>query len=393
MFNVAVINIKDLIKYLVGLIITIAIIVISTKYFLNSKKEKISQINITNKIKNITQENYAKILNKTIPEIEEINNSLSENEKAPNIEKTSLSEEKLSQRLLQVELGKIDQTTENSENAKEAQTEEKSNAEENKNIEEKQQEVAKSIETEVVTPEPIDAKATDTYGTVQIRNQTNYTLTEEMLTPDIEVDKSNIIIFHTHTCESYTPTEQNQYEASGNFRTTDLNYSVARVGDELEQNLKNYGLNVIHDRTYHDFPAYTGSYSRSLKTVEALIQQNPADLVIDLHRDAIGSNSSYAPTLRINEDYCAQLMFVIGTDGGGLNHPNWNQNLKFAIKVQQKADEMYPGLFKPLILRNSRYNQHVAKCANIIEVGATGNTLEQCITSMKYLADVLKEVI
>ena len=86
-------------------------------------------------------------------------------------------------------------------------------------------------------------------------------------------------------------------------------------------------------------------------------------------------------------------MFVIGTDGGGLEHPNWINNFKFAIKIQEKANEMYPGLFKPIILRNSRYNQHVAKAACIIEVGATGNTLEECTGSMKYLAKVIEEVM
>ena len=85
-------------------------------------------------------------------------------------------------------------------------------------------------------------------------------------------------------------------------------------------------------------------------------------------------------------------MFVIGTNGGGLYHPDWQSNLKFAIEVQQKANEMYPGLFKPIIVRDSRYNQHLGKAACIIEVGATGNTLEQTITSMKYLAKVLNEL-
>ena len=85
-------------------------------------------------------------------------------------------------------------------------------------------------------------------------------------------------------------------------------------------------------------------------------------------------------------------MFVIGTNGGGLEHPNWLQNLKTAIKIQSIANEKYPGLFKPIILRNSRYNQHLTIGSSIIEVGATGNTLEQCITSMKYLADVLDKL-
>ena len=64
----------------------------------------------------------------------------------------------------------------------------------------------------------------------------------------------------------------------------------------------------------------------------------------------------------------------------------------FAIKIQEKANEMYPGLFRPIIIRNSRYNQHVAKGACIIEVGATGNKLEQCLNSMKYLSKIINEI-
>ena len=79
--------------------------------------------------------------------------------------------------------------------------------------------------------------------------------------------------------------------------------------------------------------------------------------------------------------------------GGGLQHLNWQQNLKFAVKVQEKANELYPGLFRPIIVRNSRYNQHLSKAANIIEVGATGNTMEECLVSMKYLAKIISEVV
>ena len=82
-----------------------------------------------------------------------------------------------------------------------------------------------------------------------------------------------------------------------------------------------------------------------------------------------------------------------GTDGGGLEHPNWLNNLKFAIQIQEKANEMYPGLFKPIVLRNTRYNQNVANAATIIEVGATGNTMEECLTSMKYLSKIINETV
>jgi len=182
------------------------------------------------------------------------------------------------------------------------------------------------------------------------------------------------------------------YEMTGNYRTTDLNYSVARVGTELTSFLVNKGFNVEHNTTYHDYPAYSGSYSRALATVQNLLIGKNTELVIDLHRDAVGSSNEYAPSVKINGKRAAQMMLVMGTDGGGLEHPNWNQNLKIAVKIQEKANKMYPGLFRPIIIRNSRYNQHVAKGACIIEVGATGNTLDECILSMQCLANVLEEV-
>ncbi|MBQ2917385.1 MAG: stage II sporulation protein P [Clostridia bacterium] len=183
-----------------------------------------------------------------------------------------------------------------------------------------------------------------------------------------------------------------EYEASGNYRTTDLNKSVARVGSELKKYLQEKNFDVTHNTTYHDYPAYSGSYSRSLQTIQNLLAEEDTQLVIDLHRDAVGSSSTYAPSVKLNDQYAAQLMFVIGTDGGGLEHPNWKNNLKIAVKIQEKANEMYPGLFRPIIVRNSRYNQHVASGACIIEVGATGNTLDQCILSMQCLANILEEV-
>ena len=183
-----------------------------------------------------------------------------------------------------------------------------------------------------------------------------------------------------------------EYEATGNYRTTDLNYSVARVGTELTKYLQEKGFNVTHNTTYHDYPAYSGSYARSLNTLEELLSGKNTQLVFDLHRDAVGSSSEYAPTIKINDNYVAQIMFVIGTNGGGLEHPNWVQNLKIAVKIQEKANEMYPGLFRPIIIRNSRYNQHLTNGSSIIEVGATGNTMEQCILSMQCLSNVLAEV-
>lgn len=254
--------------------------------------------------------------------------------------------------------------------------------------------VPENADISVIEENNIKTTYTNEYNGVQIKNSSNYELTQEIMQPDIELEnKGNVVIYHTHTCESYTASEKFDYEMTGNYRTTDLNYSVSRVGDELQSYLEQYNFNVVHDKTINDYPAYTGSYNRSLKVVNNVLSNNQSDIVIDLHRDAVGSNSNYAPRVKIGEEEVAQIMFVIGTDGGGLEHPDWQQNLKFAVKIQEKANELYPGLFRPIILRNSRYNQHVAKAAVIIEVGATGNTLDQCLSSMKYLAKIMNEAL
>ena len=61
-----------------------------------------------------------------------------------------------------------------------------------------------------------------------------------------------------------------EYELTGNYRTTDLNYSVARVGTELTKYLQNKGFTVEHNTTYHDYPAYSGSYARALRNCSKL---------------------------------------------------------------------------------------------------------------------------
>lgn len=252
-------------------------------------------------------------------------------------------------------------------------------------------EVNTGVQTEVIKS---TYKETYNYSVngVKIKNETNFNLDELQLSTDnVNTDNKNVIIFHTHTCESYTQTENCKYEESGNYRTTNLEYSVSKVGDELGKYLTNYGFNVIHNKTYHDYPAYNGSYGRSLKTVSDILSKNKANIIIDLHRDAM-NDETYAPKVKIGDEYVSQIMFVIGTDGSGLKHDNWKQNLEFAIKVQQKGNEVYPGLFKPIILRNARYNQNLSSEAVIVEFGATGNTLEEATGASKYLAKVLSEI-
>ncbi len=381
MFNVTVLKMKDIKKYMLGMLATVIIVIVVSKYLPQVTKDKKNVQEI------FSDNNMIECINDSLPVVSDINNEYDE----PSEEKINFHEENLLQGVLKNQISTI-QGIENMEEI--AVQKDNTNEQEEKSTEQEVQTAQTGLTTDVITNNPIKDNYNTEYGKVKIKNETEYELTQDILNPDITIENKNILLFHTHSCESYTSSDAYPYTPTGNFRTTDLNYSVTRVGTELENQLKQYNYNVIHNTSYHDYPAYNGSYTRSLETVENCLKETPCDIIMDVHRDAIGSRSDYAPIVKIGEsDVAAQIMFVIGTNNGGLWHPNWNQNLKFAIKIQEKAEELYPGLFKPIMLTKSRYNQHIGKYASIIEVGATGNTLEQCLTSMKYLAKVMNEVI
>ena len=399
MFNITVLKARDLIKYLAGMIISITAVILISKTFSKTEiKQSVIEKEVKSKIGILSEKSLASSLDQTMPAIKSINKEQKESQK----ENTKKDNNDLLEAMLYTQISSIKGIEKMQENTKKQEVKEEEIKKEQEKIEKEETNTENTnkepeqagTKTEVITNNPIAENANVRYRNIKIKNQTDYTLTEDMLKPDIEITNKNIVLFHTHSCESYTSSPNYTYTPTGTFRTTDLNYTVVRVGTELENNLKQYNYNVVHSKDYHDYPAYNGSYTRSLATVENILKQTPSDIIIDVHRDAVGSRSDYAPTVKIGDtDEAAQIMFVIGTNNGGLWHPNWNQNLKFAIKIQEKAEEMYPGLFKPIMLTKSRYNQHTGKYANIIEVGATGNTLDQCLTSMKYLAKVMNEVL
>lgn len=405
---IKVFKVKDLIKYLIKILIVLTAVALVVKVFNMKESSNMgtnnseNMENVNNSTENNDKENNSDEGNYKSKAwifcIDDMLPQIAINKAEEESKKTSQTKIAFSSELEVMEAIKSDSnevttnTAENEENQNLSNEGNITNETENTSINDTQTGINLDWTVTEVDNSGVNPRYTDEYNGVFINNGTNYQLTQEMLTPDVEVNKNKVAIYHTHTCESYTPTEQYQYTASGNFRTIDLNYSVSRVGDELEKALNSYGCTVIHDRTYHDYPAYNGSYSRSLITAQNMLSANPdAEIVIDLHRDAI-ADETYGPRVKIGDEYVSQLMFVIGTDGSNSAHTNWLQNLKFAIKIQQKANELYPGLFKPIILRNSEYNQHVAKAACIIEVGSTGNTLEESMGAMKYLARIIEEI-
>ena len=310
MVNVTVLKMRDIFKVIIEITFLVVVVLGISKIFHKDTKENSKGVQkIENGIKAVSQFSMINCMDQTIPTMSSIN------EEYKNIAKEDDQKEdkNILQEMLKTQISSVNAIKEseeitNKENNENIQENEKNQTEEKQEIQLAQE----GLQTQVITRNPISENSNVTYKNVKIKNQTSYTLTEEMLNPDITIENKNIVLFHTHSCESYTSSDKYPYTPTGTFRTTDLNFTVVRVGTELENQLKQYQYNVIHNTDYHDYPSYNGSYTRSLATVENILKTNPSDIIIDVHRDAVGSRSDYAPTVKIGDtDEAAQIMFVI----------------------------------------------------------------------------------
>lgn len=212
-----------------------------------------------------------------------------------------------------------------------------------------------------------------------------------LLNSDIVLTKKSdkILLYNTHTSESYSNSEKYKFEYTGTMRTTDANYNMIVIAKELSKNLTQKGFECVQNTTPHDYGTYTSAYAKSRVTVQnALTQINGAGIMIDVHRDAAG-DLSYRPVVNINDVQVAQVMLVMGVGTSSVPNENWEENLKLALKLQQLADKVYPGLFRPMYIRNSVYNQDLNKYSLLMEFGATGNTIEEVMLSTRCIANLL----
>ncbi len=198
-----------------------------------------------------------------------------------------------------------------------------------------------------------------------------------------------ILIMHTHCTEAYTMADGDKYKESDESRTTDENYNMVRVGEEMKAVFEDMGLSVVHDKTTYDYPGYNGSYGRSLEGVKSYLDKYPTiQVVLDVHRDALidSDGTAYAKTTTIDGEKVAQVMLVVGTNDGGLTHPDWRKNYTLALKWQGAMLSRASDLPRPIDLRSQRFNQHLTTGSLLVEVGTSGNTLRQALAGARLFA-------
>ncbi len=208
MFNITVIRLKDVIKILA---IVIVFYIVSSFFIKNDY--------ICNKFNKNIGINVADIMKFSINEESEIFKVVigGENqEKTEEVEADfkstfskkifNLSSNIFNTKAKDIEVGQDKNESLDKQNLSETEEQKEARAEEV---------VTDNKETKVVTKNPITEKYNKEYNGIKIKNETSYELTDDMLNPgNLEIDKKDIIIFHTHTCESYTMTENYKYEPS-----------------------------------------------------------------------------------------------------------------------------------------------------------------------------------
>ncbi len=221
---------------------------------------------------------------------------------------------------------------------------------------------------------------------VDIHNYCGYSVdTAALLTQplswDLTADGPAVLIVHTHGTEAYAE--------SGGYRSDEESENVISIGKRLADLLREGGIEVLHDTTMHDKPSYNGSYNQSRKAVQQYLKDHPSiRLVLDIHRDAAedSSGKQINYTVTTEQGKAAKLMLVVGTNAGGLQHPDWQQNMALAVKLHAQLEKRCPDICRPISFRTSRFNQDLSPGAMLIEVGAAGNTHGEAMLAAQLLA-------
>ncbi len=259
------------------------------------------------------------------------------------------------------------------------------------------EETAAPNETASEEPPLPDSAAIASASGLEVSNATDYSVNAdaactEPMSFGADTNEPLVLIMHTHTTECY----DGDAMSGETERNTNEELNVIAVGNEICSVLEENGIKTIHDATYHDYPSYQGAYTRALATIENQLREYPSiKAVLDIHRDAFiyPDGTKLRVARDINGKSTAQVMIVAGTDSMGLWHDNWRENFKFAAKIQNAAQIMYPGLMRPINLRTERFNEHTTTGSLILEVGSNGNTLEEAKEGARCVARAVAAVL
>lgn len=209
-------------------------------------------------------------------------------------------------------------------------------------------------------------------------------------------EEQRVLIYHTHTFEAYEQMADNRYAETEKWRTSDSEHNVVAVGEALASSLTALGITVVHDRTSFEPPSLDQAYERSRQMLEERVSGGEGyDLIIDLHRDALSSQTTIKRTVNIGGVDVARFMVLIGkgTTGGYVEKPDWERNLLIAEAITDALNDQCDGLARNVKIKTGRFNQHISDRCVLIECGMNMNTLEEVLAGIPYLAEAISRAL
>ena len=218
-----------------------------------------------------------------------------------------------------------------------------------------------------------------------------------------EYEKSNeytVLIIHTHGTEAYTPDGVLSDPLDDPYVTRSKNNAenVVSVGAVMAEVFEKNGIRTLHhavaiDSTVDDF---YDSYTESASVIRKALRKYPSiKYVFDVHRDGLELSSGEKAKVicNIGGKRAAQVMSVVGTNSLGQDHPNWEDNLAFAVMLQRRLEENFTDFCRPISVKENTYNQQYYPLGVLLEIGTDGNTLEEAQYSAGILAEQIAQMI
>ncbi len=205
-----------------------------------------------------------------------------------------------------------------------------------------------------------------------------------------------VLILHTHGTEAFAPEGAVGIPSDSTMRSSDPAENMVAVGSVMADRLNAAGVPTLHCETMHDLESYANSYIYSAETVRRYLKEYPSiQYIFDVHRDAIAGSSGdlVKPVCLVNGKPSAQVMLLVGTNEKGADHPDWEQNLSVAVRLQQKLTTKYDRFARPINIRGASFNEQYRPGFLLIEIGSAANSLSEAKNAASALADTIAELI
>ena len=227
------------------------------------------------------------------------------------------------------------------------------------------------------------------YTKEKLLNMGYYKVSKDKDVETVSHANDNLIyIYNTHQKEEYQPSNFVEEWISPTVMIS--SYIMKDIFD------KNGFSSIVEERSISDLLKqnnwrYYKSYDASRIYMDDTKKSNPnLKYFIDVHRDSLPKEQT---TIEINGKSYAKVIFLIG-----LENPNYEKNIAFTSKINDKLENKYPNISKGIYKKggstvNGVYNQDNSEYTILIEIGGYENTISEVMNTTLAFCEVFMEVI